>query len=260
MRAVALGLRRKRAGFSKIICGTNGTPGVVARDAEAACTLLEGIRQRWRPSVLQVFINASLPVDSFQWEPDYSFRINLGLPLDTIKSRFAKSTRKSLARAVRNGVTARPASSSDQEGLALGLIEEVARLKNFSLPPRSYLAAIHSSFKKTGISELVVATRDSQLLAVVHLIGARGTAFWWKGGASALGYRLNASLVAHWSAIEIAKERGLAWYDLGGTNPTDPTYARIHEFKSSFGGDPVATAVGTFSTRLARSVNRLRSF
>jgi len=259
IRALALGLRRRRAGFSKIVCGTNGTPGIIARDPDAASHLLEGLRRRWRPSVLQVFLSSSLQVKSFEWEPAYSFRINLGLPPETIKGRFAKSTRKSLARAIRNGVTARLASSSQDVGLAFGLIEEVSRIKKFPLPPHSYLAAIHSSFKKSGISELVVASRGSQALAVVHLIGARGTAFWWKGGASSLGYRLNASLVAHWKAIEIAKEHGLEWYDLGGTNPLDPAYTRIHDFKSSFGGDPITTAVGTYSTRLARSVNRLRS-
>ena len=62
IRALALGLRRRRAGFSKIVCGTNGTPGIIARDPDAASHLLEGLRRRWRPSVLQVFLSSSLQV------------------------------------------------------------------------------------------------------------------------------------------------------------------------------------------------------
>src|SRR5207247_9365888 len=35
IRALALGLRRSRAGLSEIVCGTNGTPGIIARDPDA---------------------------------------------------------------------------------------------------------------------------------------------------------------------------------------------------------------------------------
>ena len=108
------------------------------------------------------------------------------------------------------------------------------------------------------MSEIVVAKKGDEFLAVVHVIGARGLASWWKGGASTAGYHLNASLVAHWRAIEIVKERGYETYDLGGTHPHDPAYASIHRFKSSFGGTLVQTSVGVRSSSVARALLRLR--
>src|SRR3989449_11254126 len=128
----------------------------------------------------------------------------------------------------------------------------------FVLPARPYLNAVHSVLQKGGLSEIVVARKDEELLAVVHVIGARSLATWWKGGASAAGYRLNASLVAHWRAIEIMKEAGYKTYDLGGTHPHDPAYASIHRFKASFGGTLVATAVGVTSSSIGRALLRFR--
>ena len=258
LQAAAMGLRRVRIGVSKVVCGSNGGVGILAVDLRGGARLLEEIRRSWHPSVMQVFAQASFPTRSFSWEPSFTIHLDLRPPLDRIQARFDKSTRKSLARAARRGVTAECVVSSADRDRAFAEVRQTATSKGFALPTRRYLDAIHAAFQKTGLSEIVVAKKGDEFLAVVHVIGARGLASWWKGGASTAGYHLNASLVAHWRAIEIVKERGYETYDLGGTHPHDPAYASIHRFKSSFGGTLVQTSVGVRSSSVARALLRLR--
>ena len=258
LQAAAMGLRRVRMGVSKVVCGSNGGVGILAVDLPAGARLLEEIRRRWRPSVLQVFAQETFPTHLFAWEPSYTIHLDLRSPLDQVQARFDKSVRNSLTRAARRGVTAESAVSSADQNRAYTQIRQTALSKGFVLPERGYLDAVHSVFKKVGLSEIVVAKKGDELLAVVHIIGARGLASWWKGGASAAGYRLNAPLVAHWRAIEIMKEAGYETYDLGGTHPHDPAYASIHRFKAAFGGTLVETAVGVSSSFVGRALLRFR--
>lgn len=223
--------------------------------------MLELVRRRLHPSVFQVFASESLPAASFSWEPAFTLHLDLRASLSEIRSKFRKSVRNSLSRAIRNGIKAECASSASAIDDAFELLQTTASSKRFALPPKTYLEAIHTSFHRKDLSEVVVARQQgSDPLAVVHVIGARGIASWWKGGASATGYRLNASLVAHWRAIEIAKERGYEKYDLGGTHPSDPAYSKIHRFKSSLGGTLVKTAVGQRLTAIVRALTRVASF
>jgi Acetyltransferase (GNAT) domain len=259
LEAAVLGLRRVRMGVAKVVCGSNGGVGILAINMPAGARLLEEIRRRWHPSVLQVFAHKALPTRSVAWEPSFTIHLDLRPPLERIQARFDKSTRKSLARATRRGVTAEVVESTADRDRAFALLRQTASSKRFVLPARTYLNAVHAAFQKTGLSEIVVALRKEELLAVVHVIGARGLATWWKGGASEGGYRLNASLVAHWRAIELVKEAGYENYDLGGTHPSDPAYASIHRFKSGFGGTLVETSVGVHSSPVGRALSRLRS-
>jgi len=258
LQAAAIGLQRARMGVSKVVCGSNGGMGILASDLRGGARLLEEIRKRWRSSVLQVFANEPFPTRSLSWEPSFSIRLDLRPQIKQIEARFDKRTRNSLARAIRHDVNAEPVVSASDRDRAFQMIEKTAVSKGFVLPPRGYLEAIHSAFRKAGLSEIVVAKQGADLLAVVHVIGARGSASWWKGGASTVGYRLNASLVAHSRAIEIVKDGGYETYDLGGTDPHDPRYAGIHRFKSSLGGTLVETSVGLRSSSVGRALLRLR--
>jgi len=139
------------------------------------------------------------------------------------------------------------------------MLERTSRVRGFPIPVRSYLAALHDVFGRSGLSVLSLAKRNGEILSVVHVLGARGIASWWKGGSSAEGYRSNASLVAHWKAMQVAKERGFEVYDLGGTHPTNPAYSSIHKFKSSFGGELITGSLGRWSTSAARAASWLSS-
>jgi len=258
LQAAAIGLRRARMRVSKVVCGSNGGVGILASDLRGGARLLEEIRKRWRSSVLQVFANEPFPTRSLSWEPSFSIRLDLRRQMEQIEARFDKRTRNSLARAIRHDVNAEPVVSAADRDRAFQMIEKTAASKGFVLPPRDYLEAVHRVFRKAGLSEIVVAKQGADLLAVVHVIGARGSASWWKGGASTAGYRLNASLVAHQRAIKIVKEGGYETYDLGGTDPHDPKYAGIHRFKSSLGGTLVETSVGFRSSSIGRALLRLR--
>ena len=259
LRAAALGLRRGRLGISKVVCGSSGAVGILAAEPHAGARLIEEIQRRWRPSILQIFASQAFPTRSLAWQPSFTFHLDLRQPLNQIHSLFEKRTRNSLESASRRGVITECVTSVRERDRAFDLVRQTASSKGFVLPTRSYLDAIHGAFRKAGFSEIVQATRGEDLLAVVHVIGARGLASWWKGGASPEGYRLSATVLAQWRAISLARERGFRTYDFGGTHPTSPVYAGIHRFKSSFGGKLITGAVGLRSTVVSRAVKRLLS-
>lgn len=258
LRAVILGLSRERGGFSKVVCGSNGGVGILSSDLQTAIRLVNQVRQRWRPSVLQIFASQEIPQTDLRWEPSYTLHVSLEGSLEEIKGRLSKRARNSLSRAIRSGVKGMSASRSEEK-VAIDMLESTSITKGFPIPPKSYLSALHSTFGRSGLSVLAIAKAEDEILCVVHVLGARGVASWWKGGSSADGYRLNASLVAHWTAIQIAKERGFKVYDLGGTHPTNPAYASIHRFKSSLGGQLVLGSLGRRSTLAARAARWLSS-
>ena len=256
LRAICVGLRRSRAGFSKVVCGTNGGVGILASEPNSATILMRHVWQKWRPSELQVFASYAIPDLGFSWEPSYTTHVDLTLPMEQIIGEFKKRTRKHIERALKEGVTATTAVGREIDD-AIELIVRTSRSKHFPLPPREYLLSMHRSFAKSGLSELVVAKRADRILATVHVIGARGVASWWKGGATAEGYSSNASSVALVHAMRVAAERAFEIFDLGGTHPGDPKYAAIHQYKSSFGGKLVRMTVGSRSTIAAKAARRL---
>ena len=258
LRAACVGLRRSRAGLSKVVCGTNGGVGLIFADTRAAAVLIRGMLRRWQPSELQIFGPQNVPETSIDWGPCYTFHIDLRIQAENVLRNFKKQTRHGLRQALERGVTAATAVGSEVEE-AFDLIASTANEKRFRLPPRRYLAALHQSFARSGLSEVIVAKQDDSLLAAVHVLGARGVASWWKGGATPKGYSENASTVAMWTAIKAAADHGFETFDMGGTHPSDPKYQGIHRYKASFGGRLVQTFVGLRSTLVARTIRRLSS-
>jgi len=257
LRAVCLGLKRSRRGFSKIVCGTNGGVGIIAADLGAAREITQNTWRQWRPSEMQIFAQQAID-ENYRWEPAYTFHLDLRESLAEIRRHLSKATRKHMDHALRDGVTATTASRGEVEE-AFDIIAATAHMKGFKLPPRSYLRALHECFGKSGLGELTVAKRDGRILSAVQILGARGIASWWKGGSSEEGYRHSASTVAEWEAIKVAKDRDFGTYDFGGTHPTDAKYSAIHRHKSSFGGTLVKTALGDRVTPAARAAKWLQS-
>lgn len=258
LRAVCVGLRRSKAGFSKVVCGTNGGVGMLAADPSSGADLIRCLWRRWHPSELQIFGVQRIPGAGVGWEPSYTIHVDLERSMDEVAVDFRKQTRQSLSRALESGVTATAATGGDVEK-GLDMIAMTAEEKGFKLPPKTYLAALHQTFARSGLSEFIVAKREDRIVAAVHVLGARGIASWWKGGATREGYLVNAPTVALWTAMQVAAERGFKKFDLGGTHPTDPKFKGIHRYKSSFGGRLVQTFVGRRSTVAARAARRLSS-
>src|SRR5205823_266482 len=102
---------------------------------------------------------------------------------DDIRMNLEKRTRNALSKGERSGVQVARASTAEV-GTAYDLLEATAKRKRFSLPSRTFSLSLHEQFGRAGLSEIVVARQDSELLAMVHVLGARGVASWWKGGAT----------------------------------------------------------------------------
>ena len=153
LRAICVGLRRSRAGFSKVVCGTNGGVGILASEPNSATILMRHVWQKWRPSELQVFASYAIPDRGFSWEPSYTTHVDLTLPMEQIIGEFKKRTRKHIERALKEGVTATTAVGREIDD-AIELIVRTSRSKHFPLPPREYLLSMHRSFAKIWLERI----------------------------------------------------------------------------------------------------------
>ena len=106
----------------------------------------------------------------------------------------------------------------------------------------------HFHFGLTGPDyalEILIATKDGRDVAGIVVGTAGQTANYLFGATSEAGRPVRAGYFLTWEGIRLAKERGLAWYDLGGVDPVgNPDVAR---FKERMGG--VAIGAAAFEAR-----------
>ena len=88
-----------------------------------------------------------------------------------------------------------------------------------------------------GNALMLVARRGSKITNYLHLYTTKDTALFMYGVNPA---RENdgAGQYLHWEAIRALRQRGFAWYDLGGVATVDPSNG-IYSFKERFGGQLV---------------------
>ena len=257
--ALAQGILRRRYGITKLASGSNGGVGLAWRtghdDAGLAC--LDHLLRRTRPSGFQIFSAVVVPLPRLKWEPAFTFEINLEPPLGTIIDRMSKEARYAARRAEKLGVSVRVADTRADLNRAYDLIERTSEARHFALPPRNYSLALHREFGKEGHQTCVVATLAGTPVSAAALLGSGRKVSWWKGGSTEEGYRASAGNPVQLAAIRWAKDSGFRTYDLGGTDPHRETYAGIHRFKASLGGNLVERTLGNRTTRMFRLASRL---
>jgi hypothetical protein len=84
---------------------------------------------------------------------------------------------------------------------------------------------------------LLVARRGGEITNYLHLYTTSTTGLFMHGVNPARDND-GAGQYLHWTAMRTLRERGLAWYDLGGVAALDPSNG-IYNFKEKFGGQLV---------------------
>jgi lipid II:glycine glycyltransferase (peptidoglycan interpeptide bridge formation enzyme) len=257
--ALAQGIVRRRKTVPKLSCGSNSGFGVLWKEGKetAAVGCLADLARRTRPAVFEVFSEVPLAVPRFTWEKAFTFWIDLRKPLETIVDLMKREARKKIRRAERLGVSAMVVEDQPTVKQAYDLIHETAGSKRFPVPPKEYSLALHRQFATLGHQGCAVALLDGKIVAAAALLGYGRKVAWWKGGSSPEGYKTSAGNLLQLAAIEWSKKSGFEIYDLGGTDPIRSAYARIHEFKSSLGGDLVEMSQGSHSSATARLARRV---
>lgn len=171
------------------------------------------------------------------WRLNYAVE----LPGDPADLRFGRSRdnnrlRAAVRRALRSGLTVRPAASWNDMRRWYRLYLETMR--DHAVPPRRWrlFAAIWAELVPFGMAELLLVERDGALIAGNLVVTDGRTAFYLFNGADRRRLAEGANNVLQFEAIQRAIASGHERYDLGEVVEGDTGLAR---FKRKWGAEPV---------------------
>ena len=120
------------------------------------------------------------------------------------------------------------------------LLTTTARRQGVTFYPLDYYQTLLDSFGPGGDIAILTATHDEDVLASLLLVFCHDTAFYLFGGTADEKRDYMANYLLHYQAMQLAANRGCAWYDFWGIAlPGDPLadkWAGISKFKSGFAG------------------------
>jgi CelD/BcsL family acetyltransferase involved in cellulose biosynthesis len=170
--------------------------------------------------------------------------LDVARPLDEIRASFHKHWRRHLNGVLRNDLEM-------TFGTDLERFEVVDRMSEATRARKGYELDLDASFYadvQRGLSapdQLVVGLvlKDGEPVAG-NITSIHGdTAVYLIGASTEAGLGAKAGYLMHWRTIELIRERGLPWYDLGGIDPEGNP--GVTSFKLRTNGSDV-TAAGPF--------------
>ncbi|MCU0476385.1 MAG: peptidoglycan bridge formation glycyltransferase FemA/FemB family protein [Anaerolineae bacterium] len=168
---------------------------------------------------------------------------------DAILARMNQGTRRKIRQSQKSGVVYREGDARDAERFAQ-LMQVTGDRNEFGVHGERYYQMAHGLFAPHDAA-LIVAEHEGALLAGVFVASVGGQAYYLYGASSNEHRDLMASYGVQWLAIQWAKRRGCAWYDLWGIPDEDEAtleaqfQARsdglwgVYGFKRGWGGQVV---------------------
>jgi len=186
-------------------------------------------------------------------QPRHSLLLNLRLNTEGLFDQMKPKTRYNIHLAERHGVTVAKSTDPQDFQKFLNLLHSTSNRQRFSPHPDRYYRAQFETLQPAGIQELWLARHEDKVLAAILVNSFNHTATYVHGALDNRYRELMAPHLLQFTAIQYAKNRGLALYDFWGIDP-DPSHpwAGLTRFKRGFGGQKIEY-IGT----LELSVNPL---
>jgi hypothetical protein len=175
---------------------------------------------------------------------EYRVRLNAGA--DDLASRCCATHRRKIRQGqearwnlrVLRGDIARHAIATVQD---LAAARAAERGDGFDVATPVAEAWSATSFEDPWGAATLGAYRGDELLGAAVIGWANRRAFYVTGGSTEPGYAEGASTWMHWKAMNIFRDAGGTWYNLGGVAGTrvadDDPSAGLHRFKAGFGAE-----------------------
>ncbi len=196
-----------------------------------------------------------------------TFLIDLAKSADELWRAVDHSARKLVNRTREDGVKVKAVETQAELRAYYRCVNESR--KRARVPPYAYDDALFTNWKKYGVGEILIATKDEDVLAGLGTTFFNGYVNEWGAGQSdrAIAQKIYASDLLKWSVIETAKKRGDRYYDLTGANPEPlpgSKEAGIYKYKQKWGGEfkrygVYSLAGGGFAHRAAQAVKKIRN-
>ncbi|WP_097652889.1 lipid II:glycine glycyltransferase FemX [Candidatus Chloroploca asiatica] len=187
----------------------------VARRARAVFLRLEPNLTEHDPAAAQWhtwFLRQGLqPVPTIQ--PRSSLHVALTCSEEALRAACSKGHRADIRRAQRNGVEVRLGGEADLSAF-FALMQATGARAQFSVHSADYYSTAWRLFQPDAL--LLVAAVDGEPVAAQMVFADPTTGYYLYSGGNSVGMKSGANHLLTWHALNWARERGCAWYDLWG--------------------------------------------
>jgi lipid II:glycine glycyltransferase (peptidoglycan interpeptide bridge formation enzyme) len=169
-----------------------------------------------------------------------SKRVSLGEEPEVILKSFSENHRRSVKKAVTQGIEFRRIGPGEVGAFADGYVR-MYRHRQLNVDPEQTLRSfeqLHRFLGETGKGFFMGAFREGMLLGGLIVIYQGETAFYYKGYIDHEQRQSPINHAAFYQAMLQARSDGLRWFDLGGyaVDTTDEQLININKFKDGFKG------------------------
>jgi len=216
---------------------------------------------KWEPGIFQPSEPAPVIPSTFRHspqtvQPPNTVLIDLTASEDDILARMNQGTRRKIRQSLKNDITYRPAAAADLPRFT-GMMHTTGQRNDFGVHEPAYYQRAYDLFVPQGDAALILAEHESDPLAGI-MVFAKGSTAWYLYGASSNTKRnLMGAYGVQWAAIQWAKQRGCATYDMWGIPDEAPATLEaqfesrsdglwgVYGFKRGWGGQ-VIRSLGAF--------------
>lgn len=164
-----------------------------------------------------------------------TFLIDLAPSIDVLRQQLNGKWRTDLNRGERSDVIITRSSLEPDFAAFQPLLEDLALGKGFNVPQDAHFFAKVAGRAVEPESIVIHLARHKGRVIGGHVGAYSGNmAVYLIGAANDEGRERRASFLLQWAAIEFAKQRAMAWYDLGGAD--EHANPNVFRFKQRMGG------------------------
>jgi lipid II:glycine glycyltransferase (peptidoglycan interpeptide bridge formation enzyme) len=172
-------------------------------------------------------------------QPRTTIHLDLTRDLDALLAQMKQKWRYNIRLAERKGVVVREASADDLAAF-YRLMQITSARDQFAIHAEAYYRAAFELFTARDLARLFVAEYAREPLAMIFVTAFGGEAIYLYGASSNAHRERMPNHALHWAAMQWAKARGCARYDLWGLGATTDADAQtahgLYQFKQGFGG------------------------
>jgi lipid II:glycine glycyltransferase (peptidoglycan interpeptide bridge formation enzyme) len=176
--------------------------------------------------------------------PYRTFRVDLSPSIEDLRGGLHQRWRNKLKNGEKSGFNIVIGKSAELYRQFAVAYEEMMARKKFETTVDIYeFEKIQASLPEALKMTVLVCEKDGQVFNSLVVATGGDTGIYLLAATSNAGLQANGAFVLQWKAIELLKERGFRWYDLGGANPEKNPGG--YQFKSGIRGHET-TQLGRF--------------
>lgn len=176
--------------------------------------------------------------------PYRTFRVDLSPTIEVLRSGLHQRWRNKLKNGEKTGFNITVGTSAEMYRQFAVAYEEMMARKKFETTVDIYeFEKIQAGLPEALKMTVLVCEKDGQVFNSLVVATGGDTGIYLLAATSNAGLQANGAFVLQWKAIELLKQRGFRWYDLGGANPEKNPGG--YQFKSGMSGRET-TQLGRF--------------